>query len=185
MNRFTATHTTLAAVAAVALLVTPSVLNAQTIERNTRSKIMKAAIEYALDNTDEDFSARPVRLLPAALRPKTGFSGTTALSQDVRALTTELSEETGIPTTTWQETVRCTDTGTPREVLPLPKCAFKDDAVLVSAFIVRSGTLRARVKTRLWHSFNGKIVRETRELLLERKEGAWVVAEEVGFSIAN
>ena len=185
MNRFTATYTMLATLAAIALLVTPSVLNAQDSgPRNKRSKVMGPAIEYALNATEEDFSGRPVRLLPTGIQGEIDYSETTALAQDERALTTELSEEVGIPTTTWQETVQCTNTDTPREVLP-PKCAFKDDAVLISAYIVRSGTSRARVETRLRHSFKGKIVRETRELLLERKEGAWMVAEQVGFSIAN
>ena len=181
MSRPAATYTTLATLATVALLIAPSVLSAQTVERNIRSKIMRAAIEYALANTDEDFSTRPIRLLPTGIQGEIDYSGTTALAQDERALTTELSEEVGIPAATWQETVRCPD---PPEG-ELPYCTFKDDAVLISAYIVRSGTSRARVETRLRHSFKGKIVRETRELLLERKEGAWTVAKQVGFSIAN
>ena len=187
MNRFTAAHTTPATLAVVALLIAPSVLSAQTVPRDTPSKIMGAAIEYTLDDTEEEISTRPILLLPEEMHARVDLSETTALSdseraalsQDERALATELSEEIGAPTTTWQQTVRCRDI--PQGVLP--QCTFKDDAVLVSAFIIRGDTSRARVKVHLWYGFNGDVVKEVRELLLERKEGAWTVTERVMFAM--
>ena len=187
MSRPAATYTTLATLAAIALLIAPSVLSAQTVPRDTPSKIMGAAIEYTLDDTEEEISTRPIRLLPEEMHARVDLSETTALSdseraalsQDERALATELSEEVGIPAATWQEMVRCPD---PPEG-ELPYCTFKDDAVLVSAFIIKGDTSRARVKVRLWYGFRGNVVEEVRELLLERKEGAWTVTETVMFGM--